>query len=193
MIIYTTKETFERFKLKLPKDMSSPLISSLSQTILEREQGDSLLEWGGKLFYFDRRKCIQVVNFASKLTLFLINIKLNDLPDTGNLIANYLFDIYEDNADMKKLLERFFSDSPAVVFSRLQNRSVIAQLNHTQSRYLDDGYRLYDYIEDGILHSRRINRSINREWYFTETINGKTEYFNSAKRFEELLKARYRA
>lgn len=192
MIIYTTKETFERFKLKLPEDMSSPLVSSLSQTILVQERGDNLLEWGGKLFYFDRRKCIQVVNFASKLTLFLIDIKLDDLPDVGNLMANYLFDIYDGNTKMTKLLNRFFSDYPAIVFSRLQNRSVIAQLNQTQSRYLDDGYRLYDYIEDGILHSRRINRDINREWYFTEKINGKREYLNSAERFEELLKARYK-
>lgn len=192
MIIYTTKETFERFKLKLPGDMSSPLVSSLSQTILEQEHGDSLLEWGGKLFYFDRRKCIQVVNFASKLTLFLIDIKLDDLPDVGNLMANYLFDLYDGNTKMTRLLNRFFSDYPAVAFSRLQNRSVIAQLNQTQSRYLDDGYRLYDYIEDGILHSRRINRDINREWYFTEKINGKREYFNSAERFEKLLKARYK-
>ena len=191
MIIYTTKETFERFKLKLPEEMSSPVVKSLSQATLERERGDGLLEWGGKLFYFDRRKCIQVVNFASKLTLFLIDIKLRELPDVGDLIASYMFDLYDGNEKMAGLLKRFFSDYPVIAFSRLQNRSAIAQLNQTQSRYLEDGRRLYDYIEDGILHSRRINRDINREWYFTEKVNGKTEYFNSAKRFADLLEARY--
>lgn len=61
------------------------------------------MEWGGKLFYFDRRKCLQVVNFASKLTLVLVDIKVDDLPSVGNLIANYLFDVYSESKEMKKI------------------------------------------------------------------------------------------
>lgn len=60
------------------------------------------MEWGGKLFYFDRRKCLQVVNFASKLTLVLVDIKVDDLPSVGNLIANYLFDVYSESKEIKK-------------------------------------------------------------------------------------------
>lgn len=61
MIIYATKQTFERYKLKLPSELSHP-INMIAQTVIENESGDKLLEWGAKLFCFDRRKCIQVVN-----------------------------------------------------------------------------------------------------------------------------------
>lgn len=191
MILYATKETFERFNLKLPDEMSDPLIGALSQAVIESESGDRLLEWGAKLFYFDRRKCIQVVNFASKLTFFLISIKLDDLPELGNLIAEYLMNLYANDAEMEKRLKLLFKEYPVVAFSRLKDKSVIATLNHTQRYYLDDGYRLGDYIENGIMQSRKINRDINRDWYFTEKVNGKTEYFQSADKFRELLMKRY--
>jgi len=73
MIIYATKLTFERYKLKLPAELTPP-IDRIAQAVIEKESGDKLLEWGAKLFYFDKRKCIQVVNFASKFTLFLIDM-----------------------------------------------------------------------------------------------------------------------
>ncbi len=45
----------------------------------EDKTGDQLLEWGLKLFYFDGMKCVQAVNFASKLTLFLFDIKNEEI------------------------------------------------------------------------------------------------------------------
>ncbi len=80
MIIYATKLTFERYKLKPPAELKPPL-NMVARTVIENESGDKLLEWGAKLFYFDKRKCIQVVNFASKFTLFLIDVKIADLEN----------------------------------------------------------------------------------------------------------------
>lgn len=191
MILYATKQTFERFKLKLPNEMSSPFVREIAQSVLDCEQGDKLLEWGAKLFYFDRRKCIQVSNFASKLTFFLVDIKLDDLPEVGNLIAHYLMELYANEKETLRLLECLFADHPAVAFSRLTDKSIIATLNQTQSRYLEDGYRLYDYIENNILMSRKINKDVNRRWLFTEQVDGKSEYYCTAEKFACLLKERY--
>ncbi len=191
MIIYATKKTMERFKLKLPEDMSDRTLGTIARSVIEKERGDGLLEWGAKIFYFDRRKCMQVANFASKLTFFLLDIKLNDLPNIGNLIAEYMLDLYNDSHEMQALLKRLFEENPIVAFSNLTDKSMIATLNSTQSIYLNDGYTLYHYISDGILHSRKINRDVNREWFFTRRENGKVMYFSSAERFEELLKARF--
>lgn len=146
---------------------------------------------GATLFYFDRRKCIQVVNFASKLTFFLVAVKLNDLPEIGNFMAGYMMDLYADDAKMKRRLEQLFEDRPVVAFPRLRDKSAIATLNRTQTYYLDDGYLLGKYIENGIPHTRRINKDVNKDWYFTEKINGKTEYFRSADKFRKLLLKRY--
>ena len=193
MIIYVTKETFERYKFKMPEDFSDSISGAIASAVLQRESGDRLLEWGGKLFYFDRRKCLQVVNFASKLTFVLVDIKMDDREYIGNIIANYMLNLYESNIRMTHILELFFKEHPAVCFSRLKDKSAIATLNHTQTNYLLDGCRLGDFIKDGILHTIELNNEINRKWLFTQKIDGKTEYIYPAERFEQLMYERYDA
>ena len=191
MIIYATKQTIERYKIVLPQDMHSP-IKEMALATVQKESGDRLLEWGAKLFYFDRRKCLQVVNFASKLTLFLFDVKVDDLAGVGNAIAHYLLDIYSNNVTMTKLLKRFFDDYPVVAFDRLTDKRAIATLNHTQLTFADDGYRFFEFIENNVLQTRKINKKVNFDWIFTEKIGGKTDYFYSGEKFEQLLKERYK-
>ena len=190
MIIYVTKETFDKYKLKRPEDLKPPL-DELARTVMEKEAGDRLCEWGGKLFHFDRRKCIQIVNFASKFTLFLVDVKLSDLPNIGDYIAEYIFDIYSDDRKMLSALERMFEEHRYMCFSKLTDKSIISTLNSTQSRFAEDGYRFYDFISDGILHTKDINRKINCDWLFTMTINKKTDYFYACEKFRELVLERY--
>ena len=190
MIMYVTKETFERYKLKPPEDLKPPL-DELARTVIEKEAGDRLCEWGGKLFYFDRRKCIQIVNCASKFTLFLVDVKLSDLPKIGDYIAEYIFDIYSEDKEMLSALGRMFEEHRYMCFSKLTDKSIISTLNSTQSRFAEDGYRFYDFISDGILHTKDINRKINSDWLFTMTINKKTDYFYACEKFRELVLERY--
>lgn len=192
MILYLTKQTFERYKIVPPEKMRSPIKEITAQT-LEKEQGNSLLEWGGKLFYFDRRKCIQFTNFASKFTIFLFDFKVGDLQYIGDGIYQYLFDFYKDNAKMKILLRRLANEHPVCVFDRLKNRSVIATLNHTQTDFALDGYRFYDYIENNVLQSKKINRVLNSECLFSEKVEGKSfpNYFYSGEKFESCLREYY--
>lgn len=190
MIMYVTKETFERYKLKPPEDLKPPL-DELARTVIEKEAGDRLCEWGGKLFYFDRRKCIQIVNCASKFTLFLVDVKLSDLPKIGDYIAEYIFDIYSADKEMLSALGRMFEEHRYMCFSKLTDKSIISTLNSTQSRFAEDGYRFYDFISDGILHTKDINRKINCDWLFTMTINKKTDYFYACEKFRELVLERY--
>lgn len=190
MIIYVTKETFDKYKLKLPKDLKPPM-DELARTVIEKEAGDRLCEWGGKLFYFDRRKCLQIVNFASKFTLFLVDVKLNDLPNIGAYIAEYIFDIYSEDKEMLSALKRMFEEHRFMCFSKLTDKSIISTLNSTQSRFAEDGYHFYEFISDGILRTKDINRKVNSDWLFTVKIDKKTDYFYACEKFRELVLKRY--
>ena len=53
--------------------------------------------------------------------------------------------------------------------------------------FLKDGYRLYDFIENGILKTINLNRKVNKEYLVSDKIDGKTKYYFPAERFEELL------
>ncbi len=189
MIIYTTKLLRERYKLKMPEEYTNN--KDLVETVTAKECGDRMLEWGAKLFYFNRRKCIQLSHFASKFTLFLCDIKVNDLINIGDYICKYFYDIFSDDKETLDLIERFFQSTPIICFEKLTDKSAIATLNRTQLDFAFDGQRFYEYIENGILKTYEINEEVNTRWLFGQKINGKTIYFFAKDRFRELLWERY--
>lgn len=79
MIIYATKQTIDRYGIKLPESFQDPVMRQIALDVYNGEKDNCLLEWGAKLFYFDRHKCIQICNFekfshsriVSALRLFL--------------------------------------------------------------------------------------------------------------------------
>ncbi len=190
MIFYLTKLTLERYKLKLPHEMAPPT-NQIVESLMAKERGNELMEWGGKIFYFDRRKCVQLVNSASKFTLFLMDLKVADMNEIGNIVAQYLLELYKEDANMCDSLKRMFSQAPYCTIDRLTNRSIIATLNHTQRSFAWDGYRFYDYIQDNILHTIQINRDVNFDWIFSRKTDAGTEYFSSGELFRELVTTRY--
>lgn len=187
MIIYCTKQTMERYKMKRPMEYENYMLRELVEKVYDDEKNNRILEWGAKLFYFDRRKCIQLMNFASKLTIVAVDIKVDDLENLGDIIAKYLLYLYEGNKEMIKVLEMLFENHPITIFEKLTDRSIITSLNHRQSFLLADGYRLYEYIENNILHTKKLNKEIN-EIPIMQKIDGKQGYIIPIDRFEELLK-----
>ena len=93
MILYVTKKTKERLNI--------PMINELNETnrkfatiVYDNEKNNRLLEWGIKIFYMDRKKCLQAVNFASKLTIYLFDIHNDSIEYIGDAIANNILNIY---------------------------------------------------------------------------------------------------
>lgn len=191
MILYATKQTIKDLNIPMIEDLSQ-LNKIMAQEVIEEQTNDRLLEWGLKIFYFDNRKCVQAVNYASKLTIFLFDIKEEEIAYIANGIAIYLMDIYEKDKNMIKILEKFFEDYPSCAFSKITDRSIIASLNYNQFEFADDGYAFYDYIENGILKSKEINKKINCKMLTTQIIKGKKDYVYPAEYFRELLLNRYK-
>ena len=191
MILYLTKQTIDRYKVEMPEEMASPH-KEISAALVQKEQEDRLLEWGGKLFYFDRKKCIQFVNFASKFTLFLVDVKKDILPQASNIIANYLLELYIDDKEMTDALHTMLKDHPLSCFGKLKDKSTISTLNYTPRAFLEDGYRLYDYIDpEGVLHTMDINYDVNFKWLCSFTVDGKKDYEYSGERFRQMMLERY--
>ncbi len=191
MILYATKQTIKDLDIPMPEELSD-FNNIMAKNIIKEQTDDKLLEWGLKVFYFDGRKCVQAVNFASKMAIFLFDIKNDEIQWIANGIAIYLNEIYSKDKKMLNLLERFYKEYPTCAFSRLTNKSIIASLNHNQFEFADDGYRFYDYIKNNILNSKRINNDFNWDNLTTATINGKKEYVYPAEYFRKLLIERYK-
>ena len=189
MILYITKKTKDRFNIPLYSELTDEL-ELLARNILVKEQ-DDIFKWGVKIFYFDRRKCLQIINFASKVSIFLIDIKVQDVKEISNMLAHYLKIIYEDDLEVVELLDRYFKETPISFFDTLKDRSVIGSLNHNERYFLEGGYRLYDFIENGTLHTIRLNKQFNFRYIVGKKSNGKTEYIVPGEEFKKMLSQRY--
>lgn len=189
MILYITKKTKDRFNIPLYSELTDEL-ELLARNILVKEQ-DDIFKWGVKIFYFDRRKCLQIMNFASKVSIFLIDIKVQDVKEISNMLAHYLKIIYEDDLEVVELLDRYFKETPISFFDTLKDRSVIGSLNHNERYFLEGGYRLYDFIENGTLHTIRLNKQFNFRYIVGKKSNGKTEYIVPGEEFKKMLSQRY--
>lgn len=189
MILYITKKTKDRFNIPLYSELTDEL-ELLARNILVKEQ-DDIFKWGVKIFYFDRRKCLQIMDFASKVSIFLIDIKVQDVKEISNMLAHYLKIIYEDDLEVVELLDRYFKETPISFFDTLKDRSVIGSLNHNERYFLEGGYRLYDFIENGTLHTIRLNKQFNFRYIVGKKSNGKTEYIVPGEEFKKMLSQRY--
>ena len=104
MILYATKQTIKELNIPMPNELST-FNNIMANKVIEEQTGDELLEWGLKLFYFDGRKCVQAINFASKLTLFLFDIKNEEIQWIANGIAIYLNELYSKDKNMNVTYE----------------------------------------------------------------------------------------
>ena len=190
MILYATKQTIKELNIPMIDELSG-FNKLVSTEVIESQKDNKLFEWGIKIFYFDDRKCVQAVNFASKVTIFIFDIEKEKIKYIGDAIARYLLDIYDKDKKMQKTLKQFFEDYPTCTFAKLEDRSITATLNHNQLYFADNGNRFYDYIEDGTLKTRQINKDFNWKQIISLKKDKKVNYIFPAEYFRELLFQKY--
>ena len=130
------------------------------------------------------------MHFKTRLVIFLVDIKKADIENAPNLVAQYLFALYEDDKQMQTALEQYFKSSPAVCFDAIKNRSIITKMNQIQTMWARDGYRFYDYLRDHILHTMEINKDVN-DYPFPEKVDGKEEWQIPYLYFAETIKKHF--
>ena len=190
MILYVTKKTKERLNIPMINELGD-ISKEYASIVLNSEENTELLKWGIKIFYMDRRKCLQAVNFASKLTIYLFDIHNDSIEYIGDAMANYMYHIYDNDRKMTELLNRLFDEHPLCVFSNLTDKSIISTLNYNERCYVET-YRFYDYIENNTLKTIKINKDVNFDNLLTIKINGKREYIVPGEYFRELLTNYYK-
>lgn len=190
MIIYTTTRTIGRYDLTFIDKMPQPQ-RDINQAILDEQKGDELLEWGAKILYFDRKECLQVVNFASKFTVFLFEIEEGKLSNIVDAVRACVFDYYKNDELMTKCLKKMVEEHSAFTISLLKHRSTISTITQTEWSFANNGNRFYDFVENGVVNAQKINKLINDEYVFSLRIGSKTENIKSGEKFRELVVARY--
>ena len=191
MILYVTKKTKERLNIPMIKELGDPF-NLVAQMVYNQEKDNNLLEWGLKIFYMDKRKCLQAMNFASRFTIYIFDIHNQDIRYIGDVIARYLLELYNDDKIMIKCLKKMFDEHQLCIYSNLTNKSIISALNYNKTIYVDYCNLFYKNIENSILNTIKINRDINWDNIMNVFIDGKKEYVVPGKYFRELLISYYK-
>ena len=186
MILYGTKQTVERFKFVMPH-------SEEALAMYNSQKGERIHEWGARLFYMSGKKCLQVVNFASKLTLFFFDLKVDDIPYLPNYFLNYLLYLYQSDEPMIAAIMRYLIETDGIVYGKITDRSIISTMNRNHLEFADEGYAFFEYIEDGILNTHAINYRMNWKWLLSIKRPDKKQpdYIYPAEEFRSLIMARY--
>lgn len=190
MIIYSTKETIKQFDIKMSQSLPYPK-NEAAQAILDREGSDELLCWSAKYFEFDGKKCMQLMNMASMFTLFLMDVGKMELHYIGNMMANYMHDIYKNDAEMLGAIEKMLEKTGGICHTALNDTNVLMMMTQTQLKFALNGRRFYDFVENGVLKTSEINKTFNREWPVRVTVDDKIEEFVPADKFRELIVERF--
>ena len=146
-----------------------------------------MLEWGIKIFYMDRRKCLQAMNFASRFTIYIFDIHNDDIQYIGDVIAKYLLELYKDDKIMVEYLKRLFEKHSVCIYSNLTNKSIISALNYNETINVDYCDLFHEYIDNNVLKTIDINKDVNWNNIMNIYINGNKEYVVPGKYFKELL------
>lgn len=186
MILYVTKKTRERLNIPIISELSD-INKTFASIVYEKEKDNLLLEWGIKIFYMDRRKCLQAMNFASRFTIYIFDIHNDDIQYIGDVIAKYLLELYKDDKIMVEYLKRLFEEHSVCIYSNLTNKSIISALNYNETINVDYCDLFHEYIDNNVLKTIDINKDVNWNNIMNIYINGKKEYVVPGKYFKELL------
>lgn len=189
MILFATSQTLRYYGHKTMKQLPEAERKAI-EAVNDFDFGDGLLKWGLKLFDFDRFKCLQAVNFASKLTLFMFDIEEITKEDIGDMIAFHLLELFKRDPETTRLLERMFQEDRLFSMAPLTNKSIIAKLNRNLTGYVGDGNRFWHFVENGVLQSKKINHDFNFDYFTPSHMVGSTNMPPPAEQLKKLLRER---
>ncbi len=186
MIIYATENTIRDYNVKMPDELRYP-VSIIAQSVIARESGDDLLKWGCAAFEIDGVKCLQLTNFAGLLTVFLIKWEESDLHNLSQYLLQYLYDIYSGDSEAERCIGCMLQETQSVCFAKLIDGGVKTAMDSIRHMAARDGNRFFDYISDGVMRTREINRDMNFDWYTSGTIDNE----HPGEYFRKILTERY--
>ena len=189
MIFHITQGLAEKFNItiadKLPEDEK---VAALH--LIKTKKWDHLTAWGIKGFNFRDYDCIQILNFASKLSFFAFNVPNGSQELLGKIMWEYLAMLYDGDGEMMEALEKFFNKNRYTVYTNLTEKTSLASLVNNEKIFTNEA-KMGMYIKDGVLHTKKLNMEYNRGYMVARVVRGKTEFIVPADRFRELVMERY--
>lgn len=189
MIIHASPRSISGLNLRT-YDKIDGAQSLIAKYYYDKEKGNPLLEWGCDMFYFLGKRALQIVHAASGLTVFLFNLNYDEQDGIGQQIKSNVAYIYEDCAEFRPVLKKFFTDSTSYIFDTLTDKALNARLERIKLETAE-GLDFRDYIENGVLRTRKLNKEYNWTKLSSFGKSSKIKNVNAAEAFLIVLNEKY--
>ena len=180
MILYADTRAFLSYKLKTAEDFTYPR-SEIAKGFLELEQGDSLLEWGMKLFRMGDTRCLHLTNLGTGLTLYLFGVERPQIGLLGRVMEYYIRRLFDGDDEMTAALDRMFSRVKVCQFAHLTDDFISDGMEQAEQEFIFSGKYLPDCVKNGALDGGEVNRKANFDYSP-----------DAAKRFRDAVTMRFK-
>lgn len=147
-LIQCTKKLADEMKIKVQK--------------VEAADFNPLYCWHAHLFKIGRKKCVMIMNNATRYHFVIYGVLKKDLQNLDlifkkNLITNLLLDSVDP-----EIIERYLNQDSIVQYAATNNRSILSQIN--ESIFTVDHYFYYELVEmkQEFIDIAEMNQYLNR-------------------------------
>lgn len=189
MVFHITQGFANRFNLTMADALpAEEKVSAMH--LLKIKKWDPLVAWGIKGFDFGKYKCFQMLNFATKFSLFVFNVEDGSVENLGDIIWEYMNVIYAGDEEMLAALEKYFTVNRYSVFTPLLDKPSLASLVRNEQMFTNLE-KLGKYVDGGVLQTKKLNTEYNKGYLVARIFRGKTEFIVPADRFRQLVIERF--
>ena len=107
------------------------------EDLIERDQlekeGDELYHWHANFFRLERRKCLLLMNVASRCSIFFYGLKKPDFADIEDLVLQAVRENFVADRVPQEWIDRYFAGLSGVGYSKTYSRSVLGCMNDRQN------------------------------------------------------------
>ncbi|MCK8817619.1 plasmid pRiA4b ORF-3 family protein [Natroniella sulfidigena] len=126
--------------------------------VVAEEDRDDFYNWHVHLFRINRRKCVMLMNVATRYSIFLYGLKKKDFENFNALcIAAIKKNFKADRIDKEHITE-YFAKTGEIKYTKTYNRSVISTLNNMKR---DTEFRIDDFLPTERMNLIRLNKVNN--------------------------------
>ncbi|MCK8826565.1 plasmid pRiA4b ORF-3 family protein [Natroniella acetigena] len=126
--------------------------------VVAEEDRDDFYNWHAHLFRINRRKCIMLMNVATRYSIFLYGLKKKDFENFTALCRAAIKKNFKADRINKEYITEYFAKAGEVKYTKTYNRSVISTLNNMKR---DTEFRIDDFLPTERMNLIRLNKANN--------------------------------
>ncbi len=123
----------------------------------EYESGKSepFYEWHANVFYYNRKKCVILMNNLTRYCITLFDIKAKDFKQFYQIVLNSIKETFLAEGFLEKQVNKYIENCGVIDFTKTHDRSILSQINQF---IIDISWQIEEYLPSEQLNLVELNQ-----------------------------------